>query len=97
MIDVDKLIESVEHLNEIGYKETHLHIDEVLALISELRSAWKDVDLYKNLYKSALKEAKQQYEWRMEDSECGHCEIKEGLDMLEYRIQNSADKENEDD
>lgn len=56
-------------------------------------SAQGKVVHFEKLYKSALNEAKQQYTWRSEDSECGIGEIKEGLDTLEYRIITDATKD----
>lgn len=97
MIDINNIHDVCRGGVECG--EGYVNIiscEEGIELINLLKSYQKDVEIYKNLYKAALKEAKQQYEWRMEDSECGDCEIKEGLDMLEYRIKNSINKENED-
>lgn len=36
--------------------------------------------------KIAMKELKQQHEWRLEDSECGSCEIAESWDKTKTRI-----------
>ena len=61
------------------------------------RCAWHmsttNQEKFEKLYKSALNEAKQQYIWRQEDSECGSNEINEGLFMLERRVVNQATEE----
>ena len=33
-----------------------------------------------------IAELKQQHEWRLEDSECGDCEIAESWDKVKYRV-----------
>ena len=64
--------------------------------ITRLREAEKDAERCRRMYDSALREAKQQYEWRMEDSECGGNEVSEGLYMLECRVNRQAMKEKDD-
>lgn len=36
--------------------------------------------------KILMAELKQQHEWRLEDSECGDCEVAESWDRTKYRI-----------
>ena len=36
--------------------------------------------------KIVMEELKQQHEWRLEDSECGSCEVAESWDKTKYRI-----------
>ena len=70
-----------------------LRPDVLIELITRLREAEKDAARWRGMYDSALREAKQQYEWRMEDSECGGNEIMDGLHMLECRVIEQAMKE----
>lgn len=50
--------------------------DRMVEEIAELREAFKEV-------KSI---ALQELEWRLEDSECGMCEVEEAKDRLSYKI-----------
>jgi hypothetical protein len=78
-------------------QEDNLLRPEILVeLITRLREAEKDAARWRRMYDSALREAKQQYEWRMEDSECGGNEVREGLYMLECRVIDQAMKEKGD-
>lgn len=47
MIDLDELGEAMNELADIGDKESHLALDEVVELINRLRRAEKDATRYR--------------------------------------------------
>ena len=77
----------------LGYYRIEVEAGDIVNLITRLREAERDAARWRRMYDSALREAKQQYEWRMEDYECGGNEIMDGLHTLECRVTDQAMKE----
>lgn len=94
----DSLFAESESLvsEDLWYYRIEVEAGDIVNLITRLREAERDAVRWRRMYDSALREAKQQYEWRMEDSECGGNEIMDGLHTLECMVIDQAMKEKGD-
>lgn len=63
----------------MGREFSEIRSVELRALISRLRAAERGLSCARDM-------AEQEYRWRLEDSECGGCEVEEGVSMLHHKI-----------
>lgn len=71
-----------EHGRRVG-KCADCEVQELQGDVSDLE---EENAMLRKAFSKVKEIALQEKEWRIEDSECGNCEVRESLDSLSYKI-----------